>query len=108
MLKTFLAFIVSAIFYLPAFSQSDTVTAYNYFQKGLHQEGIKHYQQALNEFDTAVMANSNYSRTYFHRAYVQYRLNNFDASIDDYTPGQPPLIITGDIPNTLPAIIKPL
>ena len=67
------------------FCQSDTLKAFSYFQKGYEKHKIKDYKTALTYYDSSVVANINYTRTYFYRALVRYYLNDVKGSIDDYS-----------------------
>ncbi|MBS1501032.1 MAG: tetratricopeptide repeat protein [Bacteroidetes bacterium] len=78
-----IAFVI--FFRLTSFCQSDTIIAYNYFQKGYHEQAAKRYQEAIAWYDSAAVANPNYSKVYFYRALAKYHLNDLQGSIDDYS-----------------------
>ncbi len=82
--KFLLIVMISVLISNITYAQADTLKAYGYFQKGYQKEFLKNYKDAKCYYDSAVIVNPNYSKTYFYRALVRYYLNDIQGSVYDY------------------------
>jgi|GEM_PF-6058001 len=60
-------------------------TAYDFYNEGRRAYVQQNYGIAIAHFTSAIELDAEYDRAYYYRAVSYYRLENFDAAIDDYT-----------------------
>src|ERR1700748_2404630 len=84
MFKTLLIALVFLFFSSTAFCQRDSVLARTLYQKGYGEHAIKDYKMALKYYDSALVANPDYSDVYLERGLMKFYLNDLRGSIDDY------------------------
>ncbi|WP_289103847.1 tetratricopeptide repeat protein [uncultured Fusobacterium sp.] len=57
----------------------------NYFNRGWNYSELEKYQEAINDYTSAIILNPNYANAYLNRGWCYGELGNYKKAIDDHT-----------------------
>jgi tetratricopeptide (TPR) repeat protein len=65
-------------------SSQISITAYEYFNRGLIKHNQNDYRSAIKDYTEAIELDPTYALSYYNRGLVKHLLNEYQAAIDDY------------------------